>query len=1720
MIYLGEQTRSAPAVHQLLDHNWASQLGSALRRLREFRGNKVCIDFSALEWINPLPAMNLACELLSAAATNIRNSTGSGFEIVFDLGEIELLIDEASGDTNASHLAAVSFLSDTSFFRSLSEQFRNLSTKATLKYEFTVRGQENNVANLDKPRAALGIQSRTVAEHLKTLPGGNSNYASELLNFHFSSIQEMTRESAQHVTGKLIEEIKIGFKARWASDHYHREQLHHRMRVVLHELIENAIEHAYSCDGEDGNTDITIGFFGVYGRIRHPSSICTGSVPWGFEDGIVSLEPCLDDHEQYQNDVVELYVTDVGKSLLSEGNFENWQMSAETQLQTLERQLSAGADKLGPRYYELIGLRDNTRSQLSAIRAGKFLQTKQGEDKEKVTRFYRLREHMFYVPISSSNRDERGRTVMAGLQHIGDLLTGRWADETGLQNHVRIYTKGEWVGGRLPWTNTPDTERVFGVNESEMPLGTSFHIRFPIVPREVEYKSQDWKLVTTSNIGRSLLLSSLSIDDGAAVDSISSLEPSQPLEQQLRQFLPDTPCVEVDLRDEDRPIYWSDLGPLALEVVVRPSREAGKSRLHEILVEVLEPYDDKRKAFVKSNNVRVIVLADLSPSQAMDFTYLLKRGGVNPKINIFRRSIRIYLVSQDWAVSCFEHKDDKWTQNLDGAQDFIENNLFLKMAESDTVNYGDPAVFFEENSQQGFAGLPLVARILRKWDSEIFWETVQRESKGAKTPFYNEHINWFDQEQDRASEEYLIGSNPSEECERPNPNIVLGFLDFSHAVALALCFKAARRSLRRVLRLFPDYPVIACDDLVDIVIGPSFNARNGQRELLDNGTPLEECILVGSVLLGGKTLQHYQDRLDVKFSKSIHVLKHWSFPGKSDNKLFALNWSPILSEAPTKKPKELSLYRLAASGHTIRGDGDGLHIVRWGRPSNPERPFDNCLYWDDPQQMYDYWSTLGILRTGHWHSGRRHELLGLNILRAVELDRLDNGRTVTWLADQIERAKDIAQDNGFEFFFVYLSHRTTDFAVQHIQTWKPHLLSRDSFFPVKLVTPSAKSPSFIAPLTIERLQKWTQKKLSEAESHNKLFVLFFNDRAVSGKLGREISELLRSLKYTPASEGDRGLRLDRNTDDIQIETIHFVDRRGVPFSSLALPEKNKRNSLKKFGLKDLWRWDVPSLGFENSCPLCKAIERAKAFVGEIEPAYQSQVERWINIWSARDTRNFWGDTNVGLPNVHFDEFYEGGFGLSYPDNSLVKNKQEFALVRRDSTSMVSSAIEISRSTIQKRYPVQRAKNEHAKPSARNKPAFDFNLRLELLCSYILLMGSDLSYDQMYEAFDELSQILWMMPEASQASALACVTCFLMPESMAAKLVQQLVDWLSTASKIEDAAAVRRPRHIDAELLYGVLRSRLGTDHTLLPTIEPETLRRTDHFFCYIAGGTKTAFKEVIRRLFLTIGYRKGHSGVLPMLMDETDLMLSKFYITISTLKSCLDVVCAHVHWDEHLISQVKYQAEVLERDSWDCLKVDDEGLHSQQCVTELLNTHPGLNTEVRELCRDIKAQLCPFGENAKDVEKYVSMWIDDVKKRKHEMADYSIRIQKISNHMQIQSKKFLYYADKRIAEFVKDCIANIRHCGGSAITDSALHGELYIEVHEDFVVIDIRNVLLEEEMEKGIKDAYSPSSWSATLKLLEAPELKVSMINVGGQRLVSTKISIPSVSLLVEMEAQ
>jgi hypothetical protein len=690
--------------------------------------------------------------------------------------------------------------------------------------------------------------------------------------------------------------------------------------------------------------------------------------------------------------------------------------------------------------------------------------------------------------------------------------------------------------------------------------------------------------------------------------------------------------------------------------------------------------------------VKRLIYADVPDGFAIDLGNLLKEERLRA---LWPHSdLVIFILSQDWCCAAFKMNSDRQSFHAD-----------LNVAQA-----------FIESADHRVIHAAMVAAVLRERDSELFWKDIDSDA------YVNEPIVW------------TSATIQAREVEQ----VINGYLDLPLALAKRSCYRTARRSLRRAITSFAKYTVITSDILIRPVIYNNFIVYDGDRAT-NSETPID-AVLVGSVRMTGNTTARHTMRPDVNVLGIAHLLSHAETvkrapTDKEGTEVTALLWIPSAPDLPTQPRRRYE--RISNTSFVVRGGERAVPLPRFAPPNPQDEEYSHSYYGDTPNAAYSLWQRRNVLKMGHWAFGLRHDFISINLLDVLQFDHADGGRVLSWFTGQLRTIEKEAKERNIPWIIVYPRYVASDLLIRMLRERMGESFPRS--FPLQVVRDSSISPILFSPVEQERIWQYLLKFFDMGG-----IVVHVDDTVITSRVTRGIRDLVDGLwaQQIAARRADVAAKLD-------FRTVVLLDRTGLPTQRTLVEQTVARNPR-------LWRWDVPTLGSESSCPLCAILERCRDLRTSLNNKLGERVKQWLATWSPTSTSDI--RTDRGLKPKPF----------SHPDSTWFCIEQSaddhpplaHTVHHLISTSRAAIAVEICRSTTRKDYPLAKAKNGHFSDGA----PFDLQTRIEILAAHVLLFLQELTFVDRIDRLTAMVDLLWSSSVATQPTMLAALTTLAEPKA--------------------------------------------------------------------------------------------------------------------------------------------------------------------------------------------------------------------------------------------------------------------------------------------------------------------------------------------------------------------
>lgn len=1133
--------------HQLRDDIWSVNFGALQAKLREKPlPYEITIDFSNIIWADPLPLLGIA--------TTIRSYVEKSSAILtIKLGNLE----------NKKRGAFLKFITEHHFLSILCP----LDSNSNWRIYFEGREISNNLELSALINELIGQDYPLAYRESKCLTARLVPITGTLIK-----PEERTRQVAE-----FLNEIRnISLRGIFEERPSLAELALNKLQIILLELINNAIEHAFRKD------TVFECYIGLFARIRLRAVGKAEELAWKItrQKEIQACPTTKGFATTHNDDWIELFYYDPGRGLLAD--LDEWRQQAKKNGET-----------------KLLKALNKTKPTANPL--------------QKISKL------LFSRSVSRNLRE--GKPAVTGLQHIGMALSEN-------QDFARTCIGGEWAGTTHPWKKISSSgfDNLRKRNPKVPPIrGTSWHFCIPIRPEAIK-PATNW-----------LHYRRLHSEDNVNICLATFPE---------SEFNKWTIIDDRDFDNGPNLSVWPEIDSIQNQALLLPG-----------VVTKQYVFEWIKKAH--SSNTDLWVIADLSPHQARIFGEIIirERWTTSETAN----KLRIVVACNDWRIAFFE---------LDHQHGHLVTTPACEHWFSEPV--GD-----------------YLFSLLRAVDSRKFWEginTTSPEKKDHNIPFVYEKVLW--------------------EASDGTKSILYGYIDFAQALVEPRRAIACRRALYRAWQFFtPNTPCHPTDGLL--------------TGLLPDDAPRPETgnyinpTNVSSVLVTGSTAS--RNRLH-GFGTTLHLLRHEhirlrrrDISMEKRHEPVALEWLQKRPELKKREKGKLAYMRIPGTPFIGRGGAKAIPIRRFDRPSYNKKKktieyFQNSLYGENPQETYNHFLRLEILKLGHWRYASHHDLFTVNLDRAYAIESTQRGPLVKWITFQFSSliTKHLATA------LVYPSHTVTDQIIRDLRKNSPQALP-PHIVPIHFLSTHSQSSIRIPSLTYDRIRGICDP---EKKPRSVNFILF-DDGTITGKVARELEHLLR------------------NAGAKNVYTVTLITRTGLPlYRQLIIDTKNKQ--------RHYWRWDVPAMGDGRSCPLCSAIEQAKLIGNRLSSEkHGRRIDMWVKHWECRKVVTDWehfGVTPKALPQQRSMTFGKewGAFGI-----------KKYSVSHLTTTGLAAMVMELIQVTAYKNIGLQIA--DHPAGTNISVELLDHSTwrraSIEILTGQILLFFDDWDPDELSERLLRLFKFL-------------------------------------------------------------------------------------------------------------------------------------------------------------------------------------------------------------------------------------------------------------------------------------------------------------------------------------------------------------------------------------------
>ena len=408
------------------------------------------------------------------------------------------------------------------------------------------------------------------------------------------------------------------------------------------------------------------------------------------------------------------------------------------------------------------------------------------------------------------------------------------------------------------------------------------------------------------------------------------------------------------------------------------------------------------------------------------------------------------------------------------------------------------------------------------------------------------------------------------------------------------------------------------------------------------------------------------------------------------------------------------------------------------------------FYGQTPKDTYDDWQDPNpcIMKVGHWCYESNHDLLTVNLWNALKYSFITWGNLACFLMKTFFNALGIKDKNhlteeGRIWFekirknnrsktwetcaIIYPSHPNTDYTIKYLLDSVTEELRKKIIAVRPIRKTRGRSAFLISPSVIERI-----KTLIDA-SHSKN-ILIFDDALISGRTNLELEHLLFSIGAQ------------------NIYTLVILERRRLPGEA----------SQKKTNLA-YWRLDVPVIGNELTCPICRVLDKTNQFSTYIiSREAKKRIAEWKDEWKLASPITDW--TSHGLSPVVINLLSPQKKFSTYQNDSGEYSSIGERIVLRRSTGLTIFASELHSMVFRDDYVLEILKRE----TGLNESAV-----VELITSQLILFGEEFTAEIRHKLLMTLFKTVIQLDDIGRHSSIAALTFFIQNDSTLKAMINDL-----------------------------------------------------------------------------------------------------------------------------------------------------------------------------------------------------------------------------------------------------------------------------------------------------------------------------------------------------------
>jgi len=460
------------------DRRWSRTFGDAQKKLSNHTVNKeqvLVLDFSKVEWIYPLPLLGILTVIKGFC-------TRTGCPLLIRLG-----VNQGS---SKKRYGFIKFL----FFHGFIAAMYHNSYQASVSLD-----------DLEEPIVADLLEQKNliiekIAGHTLMYPDSRCLNAS-LIDVSSQNNSVDIYEQVSNMVERYLAEIRNYGLNQYNDDEEYVNDILHKIRIILSEILLNAFEHAYR------KQSVVTKYFAIYARFRKDVINQQADVIRAEEADCPYMRPFSSRASPW----IEIFYCDNGVGLCAD--LKDWKKNADQEL----------------------------RKKLESV-------------KPQTNILLQLSRYIFHETISRHNREKNNKTALTGFQHIKYALNEN-------SDFVRIYSEGEWIGATFPWTedklgSSENLKKLYPNDKDKHHSGTVWHFCIGLdQDSKTKIDMNEWpNKIKAEDIENNLLTNSSSSDleidweisKWMAFDKINSSDQNKNWKESLEESQPESVTSKVE----------------------------------------------------------------------------------------------------------------------------------------------------------------------------------------------------------------------------------------------------------------------------------------------------------------------------------------------------------------------------------------------------------------------------------------------------------------------------------------------------------------------------------------------------------------------------------------------------------------------------------------------------------------------------------------------------------------------------------------------------------------------------------------------------------------------------------------------------------------------------------------------------------------------------------------------------------------------------------------------------------------------------------------------------------------------------------------------------------------------------------------------------------------------------------------------------------------------